>query len=317
MSETLDFAELTLREVNSRLHQAERGRFRIVNPRGAHALAVGISGEIDVQVEGSAGYFVAGMNQLASVTVHGNAGTGAGENIMSGSLRVTGSVTMSAGATGCGGLVVIEGSAGARCGISMKGVDIVVGGDIGQLGAFMAQAGSLAVLGDAGPHLGDSIYEAEVFVRGEAASLGADCVQTDMTHEAVERLAALLARAGMQADPADFRRYGSARELYSFHVDDIDAELAAEQSAQGGRGEQLVHQLLDEFRDLEAKLEALRRHRPSEGLRQRLRELREELQGAMAEAARLVRQAPEAEQDAAGGPAPTSGQAEPGKRDDP
>ena len=225
-AQILDLGELSLRDVNSLLHDTPQGRFRIVNPRGAHALAVGITSDLVVDIEGSVGYFAAGMNQLAAVTVHGNAGTGAGENIMSGSLRVTGSVTMSAGATGCGGLVVIEGNAGARCGISMKGVDIVVGGDIGQLGAFMAQAGSLAVLGDADHHLGDSIYEAEVFVRGEVASLGADCIQTDMTAEAAERLAALLDRAGMTADPGDFRRYGSARELYNFHVDDIDAELA-------------------------------------------------------------------------------------------
>jgi hypothetical protein len=27
----------------------------------------------------------------------------------------------------------------------------------------------------------------------------------------------------MDADPADFRRYGSARALYNFHPDDVDA----------------------------------------------------------------------------------------------
>ena len=35
-------------------------------------------------------------------------------------------------------------------------------------------------------------------------------------------LAGLLARAGIEADPADFRRYGSARKLYNFDVDHAD-----------------------------------------------------------------------------------------------
>ena len=172
------------------------------------------------------GYYCAGMNKQGSVLVRGNAGTGLAENIMSGTVRITGSATMSAGATGCGGLVVIEGDAGSRCGISMKGVDIVVGGSVGHMSAFMAQAGNLVVLGDAGADLGDSIYEARLFVRGEVESLGSDAVQKEMRPEHVEALARLLDEAGMEADPADFRRYGSARGLYNFHIDDIDAELA-------------------------------------------------------------------------------------------
>ena len=83
------------------------------------------------------------MNQRATVTVHGNAGVGVAENMMSGRVNVRGDASQSAGATGHGGLLVIEGNAAARCGISMKGIDIVVGGDIGHMSAFMAQAGRL------------------------------------------------------------------------------------------------------------------------------------------------------------------------------
>ena len=31
----------------------------------------------------------------------------------------------------------------------------------------------------------------------------------------------LFARAGVDADPVEFRRYGSARQLYNFHVDNL------------------------------------------------------------------------------------------------
>jgi glutamate synthase domain-containing protein 3 len=159
------------------------------------------------------------MNACAQVVVDGHAGTGLAENIMSGSVRVLGNAAQSAAASGRGGLVVIEGDTSARCGISMKGVAIVVGGSVGHMSAFMGQAGTLVVCGDAGHDLGDSIYEADIFVAGKVTSLGADCVEKEMTQTDVELVAGLLARAQIPADARRFRRYGSARRLYNFHID--------------------------------------------------------------------------------------------------
>jgi methylamine---glutamate N-methyltransferase subunit B len=224
---TLDLARTDLREVNRTLQAyngtRERVPVRILEPRGAHALACGLDAPLQVEILGHTGYYCAGMNKHAAITIHGNAGPGVAENIMSGVVRVTGDASQYAAASGHGGLVVIEGSASSRCGISMKGVDIVVGGDIGHMSAFMAQAGRLVVLGDAGPDLGDSIYEARLYVRGEVASLGADCIEKEMRPEHLAELEDLLKRAGMAADPRDFRRYGSARTLYNFHVDHAGA----------------------------------------------------------------------------------------------
>ena len=226
---TLDLEQTTLRAVNSALHVANDGSFRIVNPRGAHALAAGVNSEIDVEIEGSVGYYCAGMNQRGTIRVRGNASTGLAENMMSGLVHITGSATMSAGASGNGGLLVIEGNAGARCGISMKGIDIVVGGNVGHMSSFMGQAGNLVVLGDAAADLGDSCYEPHIFVRGDVESLGADCTEKELRPEHLETLTRLLERSGLTANPTDFRRYGSARTLYNFHPDDIDAELAAQE----------------------------------------------------------------------------------------
>ncbi len=159
------------------------------------------------------------MNVAATVTIAGNAGVGVAENMMSGRVHVRGDASQAAGATAHGGLPVVDGNASARCGISMKGIDIVVKGSIGPMSAFMAQAGRLVVLGDAGEALGDSIYEAKLFVRGTVASLGADCKEKPMDDAARAELGALLADAGVDAAPEGFRRYGSARRLYHFHVD--------------------------------------------------------------------------------------------------
>ena len=223
--ETVDLATTPLRELNARLHGAGgagiASRWRVVHPHGAHAVAVGIDAEIEVDVDGHVGYYCAGMNQLATVRVHGNAGVGLAENIMSGRVEVDGYAGQSCAATGRGGLVVVRGDASARCGISMKGVDIVICGSVGHMSAFMAQKGRLVVLGDAGEALGDSLYEAHLYVRGRVESLGADCIEKELRPEHVAELREVLATAGVDADPAGFRRYGSARRLYNFHIDNV------------------------------------------------------------------------------------------------
>ncbi len=221
--QTLDLADIELREMNATLHaQAEttnQTAWEIVNPKGAHAIACGIDAPIEVTVKGSTGYYCAGMNKQATINIKGSAGPGVAENMMSGKVIIDGDASQYAGATGHGGLLVIKGNASSRCGISMKGIDIVVHGNIGHMSAFMAQSGNLVVCGDAGDALGDSLYEARLFVRGSVKSLGADCVEKEMRPEHLELLAELLEQAEADAKPEEFKRYGSARELYTFKID--------------------------------------------------------------------------------------------------
>jgi glutamate synthase domain-containing protein 3 len=227
--EIVDLGSVSLRELNKRLHdvageEPDPRRWRVLNPNGAHAVACGLDAPVELEIEGHVGYYCAGMNKSATVRVRGNAGTGVAENMMSGTVVVEGNASQSAGATGRGGLLVVHGDAGARCGISMKGVDIVVRGSIGHLSAFMAQRGCLVVCGDAGDALGDSIYETHVYVRGTVASLGADCVEKELHEHHLSELAGLLERAAIDGiDAAEFRRYGSARRLYNFQVDNVGA----------------------------------------------------------------------------------------------
>ena len=105
----------------------------------------------------------------------------------------------------------------------MKGIDIVVGGSVGHMSAFMAQTGRLVICGDAGEALGDSIYEAELYVRGKVESLGADCIEKPMEEKHHASLQELLDAAGLDHPSTDFKRYGSARKLYHFDIDNADA----------------------------------------------------------------------------------------------
>ncbi len=219
-----DLTRETVRELNARLHVPgpAAGRVVVRHPGGKHAIAVGLDAAYDVEIDGHVGYYCAGMNKQATVRISGNCGVGVAENMMSGAVIVRGSASQSAGATARGGLLAIHGDAAARCGISLKGADIVVRGSVGHMSAFMAQRGTLVVCGDAGEALGDSVYEARLYVRGSVASLGADCVEKELGAEHIAQLRSLLEAAEVDdVEPLEFRRFGSARRLYNFQVDNV------------------------------------------------------------------------------------------------
>ncbi|WP_423906136.1 hypothetical protein [Candidatus Spongiihabitans sp.] len=216
----------TVRALNRALHEpsAEGARVRVLNPSGKHNVAAGAMFSCDVSVGGHVGYYCAGMNKNANITVNGNAGPGLAENMMSGKVRIKGNASQYCAATAHGGLLVVEGNAAARCGISMKGVDIVVRGSIGHMSAFMAQSGRLVVCGDAGESLGDSIYEARLYVRGSVKSLGTDCIEKPLDDEHKKEISYLLKQAAIDdVDVDEFKRYGSARKLYHFKIDNVGA----------------------------------------------------------------------------------------------
>jgi methylamine---glutamate N-methyltransferase subunit B len=222
-SVSFDLARQSVRELNQYLHhdllKNRVKQIEVVNPNGAHSIAVAMDRAVTLDIRGHAGYYAAGMNKLANVTIHGNAGWGVAENMMSGTVRVKGFASESAGASGHGGILIIEGDASLRCGISLKGLDIVVGGSVGNFSAFMAQAGTLVVCGDAGHALGDSLYEAVLYVRGKIKSLGADAREEPMTDADRAKLRALLDVAGLQHDPGQFKRIASAKALYNWNAD--------------------------------------------------------------------------------------------------
>lgn len=219
-----DLAQTSVRELNAYLHNELTAlggvpQIEVLNPDGQHNIAVGVSVPARINIQGNAGYFVAGMNQRADLVIDGHAGWSVAENIMSGSVRIRGSASECVAASGHGGLVVIEGDASSRCGISMKGCDIVVGGDVGHMSAFMAQAGRLVICGDAAPSLGDSLYEAVIYVRGAIHGLGTDAREEAMTTDDLKQLGQLLKQAGFDHAPREFKRVASARTLYHWHVD--------------------------------------------------------------------------------------------------
>ncbi len=72
----VDLDVTPLRELNRMLHEqqarVETKSWRITHPRGRHAIAVGIDAALEIEIDGNVGYYCAGMNKQAIITVNGS-----------------------------------------------------------------------------------------------------------------------------------------------------------------------------------------------------------------------------------------------------
>ncbi len=221
--EPLSCDALGTRAVNHELRALPKGdAAHVMHPRGRHNLAVGLSSQISVTIDGNAGYFLGGLCGVRDgsgpdIVVNGFVGWSVGENLMGGSIRVQGSASQSAGSSARGGRIVIEGDASLRAGISLKGATLAIGGNAGAMSGFMAQSGLILIGGDAGHGLGDSLYEAVIYVAGSIASLGADAVADEMTDDDLLTVKELVQETGFDhIDPNRVSKVTSARQLYHF-----------------------------------------------------------------------------------------------------
>jgi formylmethanofuran dehydrogenase subunit C len=221
--EPLSCDALGTRSVNATLRALPAGgAAHVLCPRGRHNLAVGLSSEIAVTIDGNAGYFLGGLCGAGDgtgpdIVVNGFVGWSVGENLMGGCIRVHGSASQSAGSSARGGRIVIEGDASLRAGISLKGGTLAIAGDAGPMSGFMAQAGLILIGGNAGHGLGDSLYEAVIYVAGSIASLGSDAIVEEMTDEDILTVKELVEETGFDhIEPNRVSKVTSARQLYHF-----------------------------------------------------------------------------------------------------
>jgi glutamate synthase domain-containing protein 3 len=215
----------TTREINAEIkQQIQQGENHILvqNPGALHNLGVAILKPVTVQLEGSVGYYCAGLIDGPTFEIAGSAGWGLAESMMSGRVLVRGSAGNGAAAAIRGGTVVIHGDAAARVGISMKGGTVIVAGNCGYMAGFMAQKGTLIVCGDAGEGFADSMYETVCYVGGKIAALGNDAVIETPSADDAKSIDSLLAQhldpsacKGLPAGP-EFKKVVSGRKLWNF-----------------------------------------------------------------------------------------------------
>jgi glutamate synthase domain-containing protein 3 len=223
MPRTIDCADLPVRAINRAIRAATAegaSTIRLVNPAARHNLGVALPAGITLTIDGSAGYYVAGLNDGATVEVHGSAGWGAAESMHSGTVTIDGDAGNAVAASIRDGTVVVRGSASTRAGIAMKGGALIVGGNVGPMAAFMMQKGILVVCGDAGDGVADSMYAGTVYVGGKTGELGADAVEDDFSAADRDLVFGLLERWKVPA-PAQLRKLIAGRKLWNFQQADL------------------------------------------------------------------------------------------------
>jgi methylamine---glutamate N-methyltransferase subunit B len=217
------------REINAHIKQlVKQGDREILvrNPGARHNLGVAILEPVKIKVEGSVGYYCAGLIDGPTFEIVGSAGWGLAESMMKGQVVVRGNAGNGAAASIRDGTVVIHGDAAARLGISMKGGTVLVTGNCGYMAGFMAQKGALVVCGDAGEAFADSMYETVCYVGGKANDLGTDAVVEEIKPSDAEFLDALLVQhlspEERKGKPAgrEFKKVLAGRKLWNFNKRD-------------------------------------------------------------------------------------------------
>jgi glutamate synthase domain-containing protein 3 len=197
-----DADKLSTSEINLKIRDLmKQGHGTIVmkNPGAKHAIAVGILNKLNLQIEGSLGYFGCGLIDGPNIHIKGRVGWSCAENMLAGTVVIEKNAGSTFGAAIRGGDLVCKGDVGARMGIDQKGGTIIVGGRCGAFCGFMMQRGRMVILGDAGKNLGDSMYDGTIYVGGKIAGLGVDAVPGEMTELDCQWLDRKLKLYGMKA----------------------------------------------------------------------------------------------------------------------
>jgi methylamine---glutamate N-methyltransferase subunit B len=215
----IDCAGQSSREINRAVRAAVetgRHRIRLLEPAARHNLGVALPEGVDLTIDGSAGYYVAGLNDGATIVVRGGAGWGAAESMRDGVVVIEGDAGNAVAASIRSGTVVVRGDASTRAGIAMKGGLLIVGGSVGPMAGFMMQKGVMIVCGDAADGVADSMYAGTIFLGGRHGVLGADAVFEEVAVSDRDMIGAALDRWKIDGKPAGFRKLVAGKRLWNF-----------------------------------------------------------------------------------------------------
>ena len=208
---SIDLAELSVREANAQLRTLGEAReeVEILNPDARHHIGVGLTAPINVHVQGSAGYFCAGLTDQARFHVSHNVGWGVGDNMYSGSVVVGGNAGAIPGVAIRGAEIVIKGNMGSRAGQVMKAGTLCCAGNANFMAGYMMYGGRIIILGDSGERVGEDMSSGEIFVAGNVQDLGSDAMLTDVDAEELQSVYEFLDQYGIKA-PKGFSKIVNA-----------------------------------------------------------------------------------------------------------
>lgn len=188
-------------------HAINYDKLIIKNPQSSHNIAAGVTENVEIEIDGSAGYFVGTMIDGPKIHITRNAGWFAGDNMTKGELIIEGGVGDGAGQGIYGGTVVVKGDAGSRTGEIMKGGTVIIGGNSGFMTGLLMMGGRLIILGNVTDDAGESIMRGTIYVLGQVKSLGKNAILEQSTLEDQEELKEILTKYGFEISDIDYTNF--------------------------------------------------------------------------------------------------------------
>ena len=192
-----DALEMESTDINLKIRELMQqgyGAITISNPRARHGVGVGILNRVNINFEGSLGYFGCGLIDGPNIRISGRVGWSCAENMMAGTVVIEGNAGSTFGAAIRGGDLVCKGDVGSRTGIDQKGGTIIVGGRTGAFSGFMMQRGRMVICGRCRQKSRRfDVRRRQSTSAGKWKSLGVDCVPGEMSETDLKWLTRKLA----------------------------------------------------------------------------------------------------------------------------
>ena len=205
----IDAKDMAEKELNRTIKEQAPNHDKLIinNPESRHNICAGLIEDVDIEINGSAGYFVGTMVDGPNIHINGNAGWFAGDNMTEGELIIEGTAGDGAGQGIYGGTVVVKGNTGSRTGEIMKGGTVIIGGNSGYMTGLLMMGGKLIILGDVTDDVGESIMRGTIYVLGSVKSLGKNAIMKEITVEDQEDLKETLTKYGFELSDADYANF--------------------------------------------------------------------------------------------------------------
>jgi glutamate synthase domain-containing protein 3 len=205
----IDANDMDEKELNRAIkeHAQNYDKLIIDNPDSRHNICAGLTEDVDIEINGSAGYFVGTMVHGPRIHINGNAGWFAGDNMTNGELVIEGTAGDGAGQGIYGGTVIVKGSVGSRTGEIMKGGTVIIGGNSGFMTGLLMMGGRLIILGDVTEDVGESIMRGSIYVLGSVKSLGKNAVMEKASPEDQKELKEILTEYGFELSDTDYANF--------------------------------------------------------------------------------------------------------------
>ena len=192
----IDLGQVSVRDANEQIRKwgAEGEDIEVLNPDARHHIGVGLIHPVRVHIQGSAGYFCAGLADQARFEIDNNVGWGLGDNMYAGTVTVRGNAGAIAGVAIRGAEIVVHGNVGSRAGQVMKAGTLCCIGNANFMAGYMMYGGRIIILGESGERVGEDMAAGDIYVGGAVRSLGSDAQLTDIEEAEIDDVRAFLDR---------------------------------------------------------------------------------------------------------------------------